>query len=572
MVDKNVHISQRKQWDAIVVGSGITGGWAAKELCENGLETLVLERGRDVKHAEDYITEHKPTYEFEFRGRGDRKEYEEQYPVQSKAGPFSEATKHWFVNDRKNPYTTGEDSEFRWVRGYHVGGRSIMWGRGCYRWSEMDFEANARDGFGVDWPVRYEEVEPWYEYVEEHVGIAGNNDGLPQLPDSVFIPPHEMNCAEQKVARGVEDAFKYRRIIHMRSATLTQNHKGRAACHYCGPCIRGCSTGSYFSSQSSTLPAARETGNMTLSPNSIVHSVIYDPETGKAAGVRVIDRETHETTEYHARIIFLCASALGSTQILLNSTSSRFPDGLGNSSGVLGHYLMDHPFRAGATGEIPGLEDKYYYGNRPVGINIARFRNINEETQHPDFLRGYQYSGGASRSGWGRGNSIEGFGEDLKNELRQPGPWRFGLTGFGECLPRYDNYVELNHDTTDAWGLPTLKIHASWSDNEENMRDDMAVAAAEMLEAGGATNVRTYKVDNVPMGTAIHEMGTARMGKDPDTSVLNKWNQVHDAPNVFVTDGACMTSSACQNPSLTYMMFTARAANHAVEEMKKGNL
>lgn len=567
-----MYTQKKKVWDAIVVGSGMTGGWAAKELAEKGLKTLVLERGRNVEHGKDYVTEHKPTYEFEFRGRGNRKENKEKYPVQSTAGPFSESTKHWFVNDKKNPYTTADDSEFMWVRGYHVGGRSIMWGRGCYRWSNMDFKANAKDGVGVDWPVRYNEIEPWYEHVEEHIGIAGNYDGLWQMPDSKFLPPHDMNCAERKVAEGVEEKFKYRRIIHMRSAVLTKQHKGRAACHYCGPCIRGCSTGSYFSSLSSTLPAAEASGNMTLRPDSIVHSVIYDEEKGKATGVRVIDRKTHEIMEFYGRIVFLCASALGSAQILLNSTSPRFPNGLGNSSGALGHYLMDHHFRAGASGEIPGLEDKYYYGNRPVGINIARFRNLNKETRNPDYIRGFQYSGGAYRSGWGRGNSMQGFGKSLKNKLRKPGPWRMGLTGFGECLPRYDNYVELNHDVKDAWGLPTLNIHASWGENEKNMREDMAVSAAEMLDAGGAKNIQTYIAEDSPMGEAIHEMGTVRMGRDPKTSVLNKWNQMHDVPNVFVTDGACMTSSACQNPSLTYMMFTARAADYAVKEMKRQNL
>ncbi|MDX1617710.1 MAG: GMC family oxidoreductase [Balneolaceae bacterium] len=561
---------QQETYDAIVVGSGISGGWAAKELTEKGLKTLVLERGRPVEHGKDYITEHTPPWEMEFRGRGDRKKMEEEKPIQFFSGAANAYDIHFFVNDKKNPYSWEEEKKYLWLRGYQVGGRSITWGRQTYRMSDLDFEANARDGVGVDWPIRYKDIAPWYDYVEEYVGISGSKEGIPHLPDGVFLPPMEMNCVEKHAKPRIEEAFPERHFIIGRAAILTQAHKGRGACHYCGPCPRGCSVGAYFSSLSSTLPDARATGNMTLRPNSIVHSIVYDRETGKASGVRVIDRVTKESLEFRGKIIFLCASAMGSTQILLNSTSPEFPEGLGNSSGVLGHYAMDHHFKMGANAEFPGFEDQYYFGNRPNGIYIPRFRNISEETSM-DFLRGYGYEGGGYRSGWGRGLNTPGFGTELKETLRDPGPWRMWMTAFGETLPDYDNYVELNEEVTDDWGLPTLKFHCSLGDNEYKMRKDAAEEAANMLEAAGGKNVSSFDNEYFP-GEGIHEMGTARMGRDPKTSILNGHNQVHEVPNVFVTDGACMTSSACQNPSITYMALTARAADFAVSELKKQNL
>ena len=577
---KNIYIAQEAEsYDAIVVGSGVSGGWAAKELAEAGLNTLVLERGRSIEHGPSYVTEHTAPWEFKFRGRGDRKKYEADYPVQSRSGVFREATEHFYVSDKQHPYR--EDKPFTWLRGYHVGGRSITWGRQCYRWSDIDFEANAQDGHGTDWPIRYADIAPWYDHVEQFVGISGQALGLPQLPDGQFLPPMEMNAVEKHTAARISEAFPGRVMTIGRTAILTQEHNGRAACHYCGPCARGCSTGSYFSSMSSTLPAARATGNLTLQPHSIVHSIIYDEESGKATGVRVIHAETRETIEYKARIVFLCASTLGTTQIMLNSTSNRFPNGFGNDSDALGRNLMDHHFQVGATGDMPGFSDRYYYGNRPNGIYVVRFRNISEETRHPDFVRGYGYQGSARRDSWGRGMDMPGFGTSLKESLRDPGDWYWWLGAWGEALPDPNNTVTLDPDETDEWGIPLLRIDCSWGENEFAMRRDMRDSAAEMLEASGATNIETFDLyqdteDEGGIGAApglcIHEMGTARMGNDPGTSVLNKWNQVHGAPNVFVTDGACMASSACQNPSITYMALTARAASYAVEELRKGNL
>jgi choline dehydrogenase-like flavoprotein len=573
MLKKNIYVARQPEvYDAIVVGSGISGGWAAKELCELGLKTLVLERGRPLEHGKDYITEHLPPWRFTFRGRGERSLFDEEYAIQKNCYACREDTKHLFINDKENPYIQLEP--FIWIRGDRVGGRSLMWGRQCYRWSDLDFEANARDGFGVDWPIRYKDIAPWYDYVERFAGISGQAEGLPQLPDGQFLPPMPMNCVELHVKERIEKAFPGRKMTIGRAAVLTQPLNGRAACHYCGICERGCSAGAYFSSLSATLPAARATGNLTLRPNSIVHSVIYDEERDRAVGVRVIDRETKEMLEFYGRIIFLCASALATTQILLNSKSRRFPNGLGNSSGVLGHYLMDHHFVVGASGEIPGFEDKYYYGDRPNGIYIPRFRNLGDKaSKRSDYLRGFGYQGGAYRAGWDRGVNMEGFGASLKRALRDPGPWIMGLGAWGEMLPRYENYVELDPERTDPWGMPLLRIHCTWSENELAMRKDMAQSAAEMLEAAGAKNIQVYDaIDYAHPGLCIHEMGTARMGRDPKTSVLNAYNQMHDVPNVFVTDGACMASSACQNPSITYMALTARAAHYAVEQLKKGNL
>jgi choline dehydrogenase-like flavoprotein len=566
-----VSVPQRDEYDAIVVGSGVAGGWAAKELCERGLRVLVLERGYALKHGE-YPNEFKQPWEFELRGEGDRVLYEEEYRIQSQCYAFGEATQHLFVNDAEHPYLAPEDKPYRWIRGYHLGGRSVMWGRQVYRWSDLDFEANARDGHGVDWPIRYGDIAPWYSYVERFVGISGKAENWPHFPDGEYLPPMEMNCGERFVKEGLERAYPDRLMTIGRAANLTQAHEGRGACQFRNQCHRGCSYGAYFSSLTSTLPAAERTGNLTVVTDAIVHSVVYDPERNRASGVRVIDAQTGEDREYTGRVVFLCASTLGTAQIMLNSTSDRFPTGIANSSGTLGHYLMDHAFQAGARGVIPGFEDRYYYGRRPNGVYIPRFRNLDGPgSDGLGFLRGYGYQGAASREGWAAGTGREGIGETLKRSLREPGPWTMRLSAFAECLPRYDNHVSLDPDRTDRWGIPLLRISAGWSDNERRALEDAAQQAAEMLEAAGCVDVQPYN-NMAPPGFAIHEMGTVRMGRDPRTSVLNGQNQAHDVPNLFVTDGACMTSSAHHNPSITYMALTARAAEYAVEELNRQNL
>jgi choline dehydrogenase-like flavoprotein len=564
---------RNEPYDAIVVGSGITGGWATKELTEKGLRTLLLERGRYVEHGKDYPTEWLQPWELPDRGRGDRELYERDYPIQSKNYAFGEATRHFFVNDREHPYVaTGDGPLFRWIRGYQLGGRSLIWGRACWRWSDLDFEANLRDGHGVDWPIRYKDIAPWYSYVERFVGVAGERLGLPHLPDGEFLPPWEMNCAEQVVKRGIERAFPGRRMTITRVANLTVAHGGRGACQARNQCARGCSFGAYFSSLSATLPAARKTGRLTIVTDAIVARVLYDEQKGRASGVLVIDAKTKEAREYFGRLVFLNASTLGTAQILLNSKSSRFPNGLANSSGELGHNLMDHLSKAGARGVVPGLEDKYVYGRRPTGTYIPRFRNIGlKGEEEAGFLRGYGIQSGASRQGWGRGSSMAGFGAEFKEQLREPGPWQATMQGYCECLPRHENHVDLDPERKDQWGIPLLRIHCSWGENEKALRADMKVQAAQMLEAAGCTNVEIYD-DDGPPGFSVHEMGTARMGRDPKTSVLNGFNQAHDVPNLFITDGACMTSNSCVNPSITYMALTARACDYAVSEMNRRNL
>jgi len=529
---------EENTYDAIVIGSGISGGWAAKELSEKGLKTLVLERGRNVRHVVDYPTANLDPWDFKNGYRVSDEDLKKQL-VQSRTGyTVREQHKHWFVNDLENPYT--EVKRFDWMRGYHVGGRSLTWGRQSYRWSEMDFAANAKDGHGVDWPIRYKDIAPWYDYVESFAGVSGQKEGLSQLPDGEFLPPMEMNCLEKHIKQRIEGNFAERMMTIGRTAHLTKPHNGRGKCQFRNRCMRGCPYGAYFSSNASTLPAAEKTG-------------------------------TKETHEFFAKVIFSCASALGSTFILMNSTSDAFPNGMGNASGELGHNLMDHHFKAGASGSYDGFNDKYYKGRRPNGIYIPRFRNLNKKTKQKDFVRGYGYQGGASRSNWANNVKELGVGGDFKDSLFAPGQWSFGITGFGECLPYHENKVELNHDLLDKWGQPTLKFDCEWKENEWKMRKDMGEAAAEMLEAAGLKDIEIYDRLSWP-GMGIHEMGTARMGKDPKTSVLNKNNQVHEVKNVYVTDGACMTSSACQNPSLTYMALTARACDHAVKELKKGNL
>ena len=566
----NVAAEKENTYDAIVVGSGISGGWAAKELTEKGLKTLVLERGRDVRHVTDYPTMTKDPWQLPHANKLTHDELK-FYPVQSRTGWVNQANKHWWVNDLENPYT--EIQPFDWIRGYHVGGRSIMWGKQTYRLSDLDFEANAKDGFGVDWPIRYKDIAPWYDYVESFIGVSGQAEGLAHLPDGKFLPPMELNCVEQVFKEKVAEKFNGRKITIGRVAHLTAplpHDPSRGVCQSRNLCDRGCPYGAYFSSNASTLPFAMKTGNMTLRPHSIVQSIIYDEKKGKAVGVKILDEQTKSEIDFFAKVIFLNASALGSTFILLNSISNRFPNGFGNGSDQLGRNLMDHQYRAGANAAVEGFDDKYYIGRRPNGIYVPRFRNVGND-KRKDYVRGFGYQGGAGRSSWWRGVKEMAFGEALKNELTVPGPWQIGIGGFGECLPYPENRVTLNKERKDIHGLPTLNIDASWKENEKAMRKDIIVAAAEMLEASGFKNVSTFDdADNIGLG--IHEMGTARMGRDPKTSVLNQWNQVHEAPNVFVTDGAAMTSAACQNPSLTYMALTARAANHAVEELKKGTL
>ncbi len=558
-----------KTYDAIVVGSGITGGWAAKEFSEKGLEVLLLEAGRAIDPAKDY-TEHIPVWKKKFRDMGDRKKANAEQPVQQTCGAVDETNAKFFVKDKENPYTTEEGKPFLWIRGRHVGGRSIMWGRQSYRWSDLDFEANQREGIAVDWPIRYQDIAPWYDYVEDFIGVSGQAEGLPQLPDGKFLPPMEMNCAELDVKDAIAKYFPGERKMTIgRSAVLTQPHRGRAACHYCGPCDHGCATKSYFSSLNSTLPAALATGRLTIRPNSVVHSLIFDSTTRKITGVRLIDAETHATVEVHARVVFLCASTLESTRILLNSTTTEFPNGLANSSGQLGHNLMDHVMGGGASGRIPGHEDRIVQGRRPNGIYVPRFRNVN--SKHPGFLRGYGFQGGADRDGWDRGTGMAGFGPEFKKILSKPGPWRFGFYGFGECLPNFENYAELDKEVKDAWGIPALRIRCNWRENERALLKDMSITAAEMLSAAGAEEITPFVEDNAP-GLTIHEMGTARMGRDPKTSVLDAHNRAHDVKNLFITDGACMVSSSCVNPSLTYMALTARACNFAAESMKKGEI
>ena len=566
----NLNLRHQKEntYDAIVVGSGISGGWAAKELTEKGLKTLVLERGRDVKHGE-YPTANLDTWDLPFRDRVPPSEKARQAKQDRTGYCVTQSRKHWFVDDIDNPYS--EDKPFDWIRGYHVGGRSLVWGRQSYRWSDLDFEANAKEGIAVDWPIRYKDVSKWYDYVETFAGISGMKEGLPQLPDGIFLPPMDFNCVEKQVRERIKKHFDDRIMTIGRTAHLTQEHMGRGKCQFRNRCMRGCPFGGYFSSNSATLPAAERTGNLTLRPFSIVNSVIYDDKTGKAKGVRVIDAETNEVTEFYAKIIFLNASALGSTFIMMNSKSARFENGLGNDSGELGHNVMDHHFKVGASGSYEGFEDQYYKGRRPNGFYIPRFRNVDAKTKRKDFVRGYGYQGSASRENWARGIKEMAFGAELKEQLFKPGEWRIGMTGFAEMLPYHENRVYLNDSVKDKWGQPTLTMDAEIKENELIMRKDMKASAVEILEAGGAKNVQPYEA-RYAVGLGIHEMGTARMGRDPKTSVLNAFNQVHACKNVFVTDGACMTSSACVNPSLTYMALTARACDHAVKELNKQNL
>jgi choline dehydrogenase-like flavoprotein len=558
-------------YDAIVVGSGISGGWAAKELTQKGLKTIVLEAGRPINPNVDYV-EHMRPYEMRYRGMGDRSRIDRYQPVQKLCGACNEYSGKFFVNDLDNPYSTPPDKPFSWIRGRQVGGRSIMWGRCVFRWSDQDYEANARDGVGVDWPIRYADMAPWWSHVERFVGIQGRKEGLAQLPDGEFLPPWELNAAEAEARARVLKKFNGERVItNMRLAVLSRNHLGRAACHLCGHCERGCITRSYFSSLNATLPVAQATGNLTLRPFSVVHSVIYDAKKKRATGVRVVDANTKMMFEVHGKIIFLNASALESARILLNSSTPEFPNGLGNSSGELGHNVMDHIMGGGAEGTLPFAADKREVGNRPDAVYIPRFRNVKDK--HPDFVRGYGFESRAYREGWQRGQWQPGLGADFKKKLiGDLGPWKFSMYGFGEMLPKHENKIEIDPHLVDAWGIPALRISVAYGENEKKLLDDMVVSATEILEAMGATDIQPiHETDNAP-GLVIHEMGTARMGKDPKTSVLNKHNQLWDVPNVFMTDGACMASTANQNPSITYMALTARAADFAVKALNRREL
>jgi choline dehydrogenase-like flavoprotein len=554
-------------YDAIVIGSGISGGWAAKELTEKGLKTIMLERGRNIEHIKDYVNANKDPWDFPHRG-GRTQEMIKDYPVLKRDYPLNETNLDYWVNEKESPYV--ETKRFDWFRGYHVGGRSLMWGRQSYRWADFNFEENAKQGVGVDWPIRYKDLEPWYGYVEKFAGISGNKDGLSVLPDGDFMPPMEMNCVEKDVAARFKDHYKEARsFIIGRTANITLPLQARTNCQYRNKCWLGCPFGAYFSTQSSTLPAAVKTGNLTVRPWSIVTKILYDKDTKKAKGVEVLDAETNKTYEFYAKIVFVNASTFNSAWILMNSATDIWPDGLGSSSGELGHNVMDHHLGVGAGGTMDGYDDKYYFGRRANGIYIPRYQNIGNDKR--GYIRGFGYQGGASREGWGRDIAEYQIGGAFKDALTEPGTWSMAMGGFGETLPYHENKITLDKTVKDKWGLPVLNFDAEIKDNEKKMRIDMENDAKEMLEAMGVKNIQA-RSGNPFLGRGIHEMGTARMGKDPKTSVLNGWNQVWDAQNVYVTDGSAMASTACQNPSLTYMAMTARAADHAVSELKKGNV
>ena len=554
-------------YDAIVVGSGISGGWAAKELTEKGLKVLLLERGRDIEHIKDYVNANKETWDYPHRGRRTQ-EMIKEYPVLKRDYPLNESNLDYWASDKDSPYT--EVKRFDWFRGYHMGGRSLMWGRQSYRLSDFDFEANLKDGIAIDWPVRYKEIAPWYDYVEKFAGISGSRDGLAQLPDGQFMPAMEMTIVEKDVAARIKEHYKGKRsMIIGRTANLTEALPGRVACQYRNKCWLGCPFGAYFSTQSSTLPAAKITGNLTVRPWSIVTKILYDKDKKRASGVEVLDGENNKTYVYNAKIIFLNASTLNSAWVLMNSATDVWQGGLGSSSGELGHNIMDHHLGIGAGGQVEGYEDKYTFGRRANGIYIPRYQNLFGDKR--DYLRGFGYQGGGGREGFSRSAEEMSIGVGLKEALSEPGSWTMSIGGFGETLPYHENFVTLDKTKKDKWGLNVLSMDIEYKENEKKMRKDMLADAIEMLEASGVKNVKGRDGDGT-LGRGIHEMGSARMGKDAKTSVLNSFNQMWDAPNVFVTDGSFMTSASCVNPSLTYMAFTARAADHAVSELKKGNL
>lgn len=572
-MSKFYYNEEQESYDAIVVGTGISGGWAAKELCENGLKTLVLERGRMVTHRDDYETANLDPWDLPNGGKPTQEMIAKQEKQNRTGYTTNAANNMWFVDDLEHPYN--EIKRFDWMRGYHVGGRSLQWGRHSYRWSDIDFKANLNDGHGVDWPVRYKDIAPWYDKVESYIGVTGETLGLPQLPDGQFEPMMELNCVEQHVREKVAENFDGRVITAGRVAHINSDKQfdgdGRSRCQYRNRCIRGCPFGAYFSSLSSTLPAAEATGNMTLRPDSIVHEVIYDADTKRATGVKVIDRVTKEVFEFKAKVIFLCASAVASTSILMQSKSDRFPNGMGNDSDQLGRNIMDHHLGVGAAGKFDGFEDKYYKGRKPNGIYLPRFRNLGGDTNRKDYKRGFGYQGGAGRGNWEDSIAELSHGKGLKDAILKPGGWTFGMGGFGEVLPYQDNRFTMDYDKLDQWGLPTVTFDAEFKENELNMRKDMKQSAVDMLTKAGVRDVEPFDRET-GLGLGIHEMGTARMGRSGKTSVVDGNNALHAVPNVYVTDGSFMTSASCVNPSLTYMAFTARAANHAAKELKKGNI
>lgn len=561
------------RFDAIVIGSGMSGGWAAKELCEQGFKTLVLEKGRLVNHVRDYPTMNQEPWQMDHRGGLTPDQVSRQH-IQIRSGFVGESGHHFFTDDIDNPYQ--EDRRFDWIRGNQTGGRSLTWGRHTYRWSDLDFSANAREGIAIDWPVRYQELAPWYSYVEKFIGICGEKLGLAHVPDGEFLKPFDLNCLEQEFKKKVAQKLDGRIVTIGRVAHLTEPQPwhlalGRGKCQTRNKCSRGCPFGAYFSSNAATLPAANLTGNLSVRPDSIVHSLLFDQKTQQVTGVRVIDSTDHTEHEYFAKIVFMCASAPASAQIMLHSVSDRFPDGLGNDSGELGHNIMDHHYHVGAMGEYEGLEDQYYTGKRPTGIYIPKYVNLDPKSNHSDFLRGFGYQGDSGRAGWGRGNDLPKVGADFKESLFKPGGWKMSLMGFGEVLPDHKNRMYLSKDRVDKWGIPQIVFDASHGENEMKMRGKIKTDAMEMLEISGFKNIIGF--DHIGgLGNGVHEMGTARMGHDPKSSVLNKWNQVHAVKNLYVTDGSFMVSSNCVNPSLTYMAFTARAVDHVVKEIKKGNL
>jgi choline dehydrogenase-like flavoprotein len=571
IIKMNLNIDSEKQrtYDAIVIGSGISGGWAAKELCDNGLKTLVLERGGEVTHVKDYPTTNMNPWEFRLRKRLPI-EVEEANPIVGRCYAFDDSTDHFFVKDNDHPYI--QEKPFDWIRGYQEGGKSLLWARQTQRWSKFEFEAPARDGFAVDWPIRYQDIEPWYSYVEKFVGISGNRDGLINLPDSEVLPAWELNCVEKHIQEKIHSNYPDRKVIIGRCAHLTEPQEihlkqGRSKCQARTLCERGCPFGGYFSSNSATLPWARRTGNLTMRPHSVVHSIIYDEKSGKASGVRVVDANSKEMMEYYARVVFVNAACINSNLILLNSTSNRFPNGLGNDSGVLGHYVAFHNYRGAVSATFEGYGDDYYYGRRPTEAFVPAYRNVFR--QDTDYLRGFMSYYGAGRAGWWRAS--DKIGAEYKKEMQTPGEWLVSFGMQGETVPVFENHVRLSKDQKDAWGIPQIITSVGYTDNDEKMIKDFLVQAAEMLEKAGCKNINQSDTKQAP-GLDIHEMGGCRMGKDPKTSILNKWNQLHSCKNVFVTDGACMTSVGNQNPSLTFMALTARAANYAVDELKRGNL
>jgi choline dehydrogenase-like flavoprotein len=570
-VNINAKGVQQNTFDAIVIGSGISGGWAAKELCDHGLKTLMLERGRNVEHIKDYPTATKAPWEFKHRGQM-TKEYLQENPIISKAAGFGEDTAHFFIKDKDHPYI--QEKPFDWIRGYQVGGKSLTWGRACQRWSKYEFTAPARYGYGMEWPITYDEVAPWYSHVETFIGVCGNRDGIEAMPDGEFLPPFDFNCAEAAVQRSIAANYKDRFLVHARWAHLTQPQpvhlqQGRSRCQARNMCMRGCPFGGYFSSVSATIPWAKKTGNLTVRPFSVVHSIIYDEKKGKAIGVRVIDANTKESIDYFARIIFVNASALNSNLVLLNSKSNRFPNGLGNDSGLLGKYVCFHNYRASVNGDMNGMEDKYYYGRNPTEPILANYRNLKK--QDTDYVGGFTTFMGAYRGSVDESTLPETIGGSYKDAMSEPGGWHVYMYMQGETIPRPENHVRLSTDQKDQWGIPLLITSVGYDDNHERMIKDFLTQSAEMLDKAGVKNVKQYDNHQAP-GLDIHEMGGCRMGNDPKTSLLNKWNQMHHCPNVFVTDGACMTSTGNQSPSILYMTLTARAANHAIDEMKKGNL